>query len=400
MTLVAVVAVALTLSRRPDSVTHAQFWAEDGTTWYAEAYNLGWLQATMTAQTAYFQTISRLTAALSLLIDFGQAPLVFNLVALTVQVLPAVLIVTRRFERLVPDVRVRLLLAFLYVAVPNSFELDANITNAMTHLALVAVMVVLAQPSSSPLWRAFDVAVVSLSGLSGPFVLALVGVAALRWLTARARWTLVLLTVAVATAAVQVASLASFHGRITSPLGATPSRLVAIIARQVFAGAVLGFNHYLRWPQGVVLEALVFAAGMAVLGYVLLRRPGELRLLVLFAAVLLAGALVSPVVSNTEPQWQAMTHAGAGNRYYLIPMLAWLASLVWVASRARWPARLAAAMVLLGALVIGVPADWRYPAYRDFEPKAYARVLDQAPHGSRVVIPINPSGWEMVLVKR
>jgi hypothetical protein len=38
-------AFALIASRKWDALSHAQFWAEDGAVWYADAYNLGWIHA-------------------------------------------------------------------------------------------------------------------------------------------------------------------------------------------------------------------------------------------------------------------------------------------------------------------------------------------------------------------
>ncbi len=40
-----VATAALLILRRPDAVLHAQFWAEDGVVWFADAYNFGALQA-------------------------------------------------------------------------------------------------------------------------------------------------------------------------------------------------------------------------------------------------------------------------------------------------------------------------------------------------------------------
>ena len=35
-------ACAVIVSRRPEAIFHAQFYAEDGHVWFADAYNLGW----------------------------------------------------------------------------------------------------------------------------------------------------------------------------------------------------------------------------------------------------------------------------------------------------------------------------------------------------------------------
>ena len=306
--LVAILGAVLTVSRRPDSIFHAQFWAEDGLRWYANAYNWGWVQATFTSAGGYYQTLSRLTAALSLAVDLRYAPLVYNVVALVVQVLPAAFLATPRFSRAIPDFRIRLLLAFLYIGLPNSYELHVNITNAMTHLGLLAALVLLAEPSKRLGWRVFDVSVLALAGLSGPFAIALTPVAFLRWMTGRTdRWRLVVFLVVLACAAIQAFSVlaAGPSARPHGPLGATAHGFMAIVAGNVFAGAVIGLFHYTQvfaqawWnPYSPVLR-VTFLIGMAVFAYAAIRGTLELRLFILFAWIMLIGALLTPVLTLT-----------------------------------------------------------------------------------------------------
>jgi hypothetical protein len=408
--LTAVVATAMTIARRPDSIFHAQFWAEDGQVWFGEAYNWGWLPSTFTPHTGYFQTISRLTADISLVFDFTYAPLIFNASALLIQVLPAVFFVTPRFRRVVPDFRVRLLLALLYIAIPNSYELDANITNSMTHLGLLAALIVLADPSPRPGWRMFDVSWVILAGLSGPFVIALAPIAVLRWFTDRvSRWRLVLMGLVLACAATQAGAvlLTGANTRPHPPLGATPHGFMAIIAGNVFAGAVVGLFNYTQmftqawWEPHSLALRLAFAAGVLVVIYAAVRGPIELRLYSLFAWLVLFASMLTPVLTLTGDQWPLLAHPGAGNRYYLLPMLSLVASIVWMVFRARpWVLRLPAAAVLLTMVVVAIPADWTYPTYADMEPERYARIFNQTAPGGRVEIPINPPGWRIAVTKK
>ena len=408
--LAAIVAMALAISRRPDAILHAQFWAEDGRNWYAEAYNGGWLHAALTPHTGYFQTTSRLAAALSLLVNFAYAPLVYNVIALVIQVLPALFILTPRFHKVVPDFRIRVLLALLYIGIPNSYELNANITNAMTHLGLLAVLIILAEPSKRAAWGVFDVFWVALAGVSGPFVIAIAPVALVRWALDRdSGWRLVLLGVVAVCAAVQVFAVLTTGSasRPHAPLGASAGAFMAIVAGNVFAGAVIGLRHYVfvfgqPWWQPHALALLVtFIVGVATLGYATVRGSLELRLFILFASVVLLASLVTPVASFTDPQWPLLAHPGAGDRYFLIPMLAFLAAAVWIMSRSGLLAlRIAAGLLLAATLLVGIPGDWRYTPYTNFQPEYYAKVLERAAPGSRVVIPINPPGWDLVLIKR
>jgi hypothetical protein len=81
-------ACALIVSRRPDAVFHAQFWAEDGRYFFADAYNVGWWAAIFRAYGGYFHALPRLGAAFALLVPFSLAPLVLNLIAISAQALP------------------------------------------------------------------------------------------------------------------------------------------------------------------------------------------------------------------------------------------------------------------------------------------------------------------------
>src|SRR5260370_8046744 len=92
--------------------------------------------------------MARLTAALAQLFPLTGAPLLFNLVAILFQVLPVSFFLSSRFASLGTQ-RSRFLLGFLYLALPNSFEVNANVTNAQWHLALLACLVVLPDPPTS-----------------------------------------------------------------------------------------------------------------------------------------------------------------------------------------------------------------------------------------------------------
>jgi len=147
------VAFLLVCSRRPDAILNAQFYAEDGRVWYLDAYNLG-LHSLLMPQGAYLQTLSRTIALIALLFPLSLAPLVMNLCAIVVQILPVNIFLSSRFSDI--PLKTRLLGSLLYLAVPNAAEIHANITNAHWHLALAACLVLLARPASGRGWRIFD----------------------------------------------------------------------------------------------------------------------------------------------------------------------------------------------------------------------------------------------------
>ena len=75
-------ALLLIFLRDPSLFTRPQFWAEDGSFWYAQAYNGGWLHSLTIPDGGYLNTLQRLSAGLALVVPFRWAPLPMVLVGL------------------------------------------------------------------------------------------------------------------------------------------------------------------------------------------------------------------------------------------------------------------------------------------------------------------------------
>src|SRR2546427_292367 len=131
-----VLAFATVVSRRPDAVFNAQFWAEDGKFWYADAYNTGGIGPFLWPYFGYLHFVPRLTALIAHALPLGRGPLLFNLVAIVIEILPVQLLVSSRLSGL-GSVSTRMLLGFLCLSLPHTWEIHSNITNAQWHLALL-----------------------------------------------------------------------------------------------------------------------------------------------------------------------------------------------------------------------------------------------------------------------
>lgn len=400
--LLAALGAGMVLSRRPDAVSNPQFWAEDGANWFAEAYDRGSLHALLLSHTGYFQTLPRLVAAAGQRVGLAGAPLLFNGVGLALQILPALFLLSRRFEAAIPSLGVRCILGALYLAIPN-FEVHANITNAQWHLAILAFMVVVATPGRRWWWRVFDLSVLVVCGLSGPFVILLAPIALAVWVTRRARWALLLTGVSAAFGLLQ--GLTALSGdRSAAPLGASPRLLGEILLNRVLLPGMMGEQGTREtisagWSHGGVVVAVLAVTAVATVALALWRGPLELRLLLAYGALLLGLTLQRPLVDPVRPQWEQIA-LGNGTRYFLIPVLAWVVTLAWLCSRA--PRRLAPALAgtLLLVFAAGDATHWQYPPFTDLHPAAEAARLSRAPAGTTLRIPINPPGWFMVLTRR
>lgn len=395
-------AAALVFSRRPDAFLNAQFFAEDGVVWYSNAYQLG-LRSLLLPEAGYLHTLSRLAALLAVLFPLAAAPLVMNLCALLLQVLPVNLFLSRRFSGI--SLPLRLLGCFLYLALPNTFEIDANMTTVQWHLALLACLVLFARPGKTAAWRVFDIVILALLSVDGPMGVLLTPVAFLLWWARRDRWHAVLCGALIPGAAIQsVVLLFSQSQRAAAPNGASFKLLLSILGRQIFLAALLGIDtvrHLVSRHGFFAAEVLALAIGVMILAYAFRLGSLELKLFIGFAALVMALSLARPLASDRVAQWQVLSYPGGGDRYYFFPLLAFFAALVWMAvnSGAWRPARyFALALLLLSSFAIA--RDWRYPPFLDLNFREYAREFDRAAPGTRISIPINPRHWHMELIRK
>lgn len=406
-------ACALIVSRRPDSLFQARFLAEDGHVWFADAYNLGWIHTLFRSQDGYYQTLPRLAAALSLLVPFRFAPLAMNLCALAVQATPVSLLLSQRCSRW-GSWGLRAAMALVYLGLPNSREMSVTITEAQWYLALIACILLLSFLPRGRLGKVFDAAVFVLCGLTGPFCVLLLPIAAWAlWIAGETRRWLPIGVFTVSAAVQASALLITDHAGRTriAPLGASWPMFVRILSGHVYLGALLGQNFYGLVGRQDLLE-LVVIAGTALVVVVAVWSETEIRLFLLFVALTFFAGLRSPTTGppNGLSAW-IMLAKTPGIRYWFLPDLAFLWALLVCVSgiSIRGLSGLSAQVVLLAkfacALLLavacfGVWHDWRIAPFPDLNFAGYAQRLEQAPQGEMLVIPENPPGWKIVLTKR
>lgn len=403
-----VLALLILFSRRPDALLNAQFYAEDGTYWYADAYNYSW-HCIFMPEAGYLHTVPRLVALFSLLFPFALAPLVMNLVALWFQILPIHIFLSSRFGSI--RFTTRALCSVLYLALPNSFEIHANTTNIQWHLALICCMVLLARPPETRFWKIFDISMLVLASIDSPLGVPLLALAVAVWWFRRDQGRIWALLALIPGTVIETCFLLFSHSRRDASNGASLSRLAGILGGQVFMSSVLGMRtfikfHYGHDPNLFMFQLIALSLGAVVVIYAVRYAPLELRLFIIFAAAVLAMALRRPLASTQSlpDQWAMLLIPGVGNRYYFLPMIAFLGSLVWMIGDSSAPSKIARylAIGLMLLVPLGIYRDWQYKPFVDFKFSKHVEILEQSPPGTRVVIPINPiwTAWKMELVKR
>jgi hypothetical protein len=400
--LIFLLACAVIVSRRPDALFHAQFWNEDGHVFFADAYNFGWWSALFRCYEGYFHACPRLGAALALLVPLSLAPLVLNLIAIGIQALPANLLLSSRSSAW-GSLRFRTLLAVTYLALPNCWEIDANITNSQWLLALNAFLLLAAFTPRSAAGRFFDLCILLLCGLTGPLCILLFPIAAILVWRYRDRWRWVEAGILAAACLVQAWSLfnGGFSSRPHYPLGASPAMFARILAGQVYLGTLLGSNALAAHPGlgRLIVFTCIAASGTIFVAICFLRSPLQMRLFLLFSSMIMVALLIAPTPGplNGVTVWEVLVGGGAA-RYWFFPTLAFAWSILWC-FQSRTLVLKTVSAALLCVMCFGVALRWRHPAFQDAHFAEYARSFESAPEGMAVTIPESTPGWNLRLVK-
>jgi hypothetical protein len=378
-----------------------EFWAEDGPIFFAQAWNGSAIHALGFTYAGYLEVLPRLVALFGTTVGLRWAPVLFNLVALAVQVAPASFFVSSRCQSLVKAVRARVLLAGVYLVLPSA-ELNATLTNVQWHLALLAFLIVIATPPRHWWAQVGDGLVIALATLTGPFGLFLLPVAVVWYRRYRLAATRNLIWIATLGTAIQIVAWAAGPGRPHAVLGASLRSFVEIAAnRVVLAGSFaqdvnppLTIAH-LQTTGAFLLAIAVVAGALALTGLAFWRGPLSLKLMIGYASAMFVGGIFSPALS-INPAWPYLAHSpkgytSTGSRYFLITEVAWLVVVIWWISRTRVRVlRACLIAALCGALGWGSAHEWSYPAFEDLHAGVFASALSAARPGTVITVPVNP----------
>ncbi|HEU5001830.1 MAG TPA: hypothetical protein VFW71_03500 [Actinomycetota bacterium] len=396
------------IARRPDAVTNPQFWAEDGATWFAQAYQKGGLHVLTAPYGGYVIAWARLVAWGAQAFPVGRAPLLYNLAGFALQLAPPVYIATRRFDHLIPDWRVRALLIALYLAIPASAEIDVNLTNAQWHAAVMLPLLAFALPPVRLWGRIVEGALFLLLALTGPFCLLMLPL--LVWYAWARRWPLWLRVVCgldMVAVVIQLHAIAQSAGQRRLVFGGQIPLLVRAAAGRTIVSLAVGQRGYAAlvssvrgWPLTLILTSAL-VVGIVILALAWLHGSLELRVFLVYGVLMLGSAfLVVPVGSSVKNQWGALAMPGLGGRYFFVPMLAVVAALGSLLGARRRAVRRAALIVVAVIVCVGVPLDWVEPHYVDYHFSTQVARCFAEPRGSPCRIPINPPGWSIEFTRQ
>lgn len=373
--------------KQPQAFHLPQFYAEDGRSFFADAYNDGWASLFYTAN-GYFHLFPRLLANLALTVGVPYAviPAVFVYGCLPVYFLLWLLIFTRL--ALAPAAKVFLVLSTVLVPLGN--EIFMNQTNIQWVMALIPVVLYCGDGPQGTWGRLVDYLILTLCVFTGPYVLALFPVfAAAALVEKRVGRRAVWLTICLVATIACVLSLAHFG---------SVDRIRGTARVTVYGYAQLAFRSYFFPLFSTAVDsvpewAVVTLTATLPVTFILLARTA-LKSGNRFALIALVAGFplfIATLVSyGRNPALPSPFHHAIRNFY--LPMVLLLWSLIAVTRFDR--RRTAAWAVAFGWFAVQIMFIAESRKMPDLRWEKYA---ERIATGEFMKIPITPEGWNMIL---
>ena len=388
---------SLVAVRIPRILLEGRFWAEEGRVFYERAWERPWLDALFLPWTGYLNLIANLAGVLARhFAALPNAPYVTTGLALLIQCIPAILIVTSRLDWL--QRRVVVLIALLIVASPpDSQEVWLNTSSSQFHLVLAAA-IILALETRSGLVGALQFGVLCVAPLSSPASWALVPLFGLRSVIDRSWPRAVQTLVLLAGATFQLALFfTSVDQRV---IGMPPSLFGAIVL-----------------TKNIIAPLLYHSQASILIGFWATRfseSGGPIWCLVIVVVLLAAAIMRAVLLTDKSPLWflisgatiATVSYAGAigsklillavlgDDRYAFAPQALFaLAVLSWSVVE-QGPVRVWARGAVAWLLIVGL-MEFPTTGWQTGPPwPAEVQKWQQNPSYS---LQIWPTGWDMTL---
>ena len=333
--LITLLAVALIALRKSDSLLNPQFWAEDGGLFFIEAERYGGWHQLFRSYEGYLHFLPRLIAALGTPLPLTLVPAFYACSALAITGLIAWWLQSPRIS--LPGGAVAVI---ALAAVPHTGEVYLNLCNLQWITALGLFALVLTEDATTSAVRAGEIALLVVTGLSGPFIILALPLFAWRGWARRSLWSYILLFTALVCAAAHLSGLLT-RAAPTDTTTWAPLQHAAVIGRRVIVTLFFG---ELSFPK-IVCAVFAFATTLVLAATLWRRRslaPGGLLLLAAALFVLAATGY------KVRPDTWTLSELGNGDRYFFIAKIVfvWLIAALAVTSGPRLHPALLALLVL------------------------------------------------------
>lgn len=381
--------------RRPDAFYAPQFWAEEGTAFYAEAFHEG-AGSLFNSCVGYFHLYPRLVsvAASASGVPLSAVPFVFSF-AWLLALFALLFWIEKRLDYAPVQ---RLFISLAVILIPLQSEVFMNMTNVQWVMAFFPFVIFSADPAKRTRgWFIADLGALLISGLTGPNFSVLLPLFILLGLLRRKtllsdKQTAALLLLAIACGIAGLISLAQY-GNVNRSAGEyIPGnggfvQLVFLQYSFLFIGKLAT-----RAPFWLMLAGIVFIAG-AFFVYIrkLRERPGDRFGFFLLLAGLLY--LVATIIAyRNEPGMLSPYYRGPRNFYIPAVCFTWMI-IRWFDGKKYGTALLSGLMLLYAA------ETFLFVGRQRFEPRDLVKYEKMLEASDTLTVPIDPSPWTMHLAK-
>jgi len=394
-----VVFTAILLIRGNQLLLNAQFWAEDGALFFADAFNQNSWALLIKPYNGYLHLIPRLLSQLSLFIPLTEVPFFFSMSALIFQVLPLFYIMSKRSDRLWAYPYQRWIVAIIYVCLPASEEVFMNITNIQWHLPTMILFILLSEPPRRKSIQIAEYFLICLISLTGPFVFFYSALLVVLFLLKRKIDKVTLLifgTTSIIQATALLTSQRLSHGMNNFDL----NYKINLISNHVILPSFFGIHRisetFLQFSSQVNRYHNFFFIILIVLFTISLFRRNILVSFGFFISFLITYSMILTFPVVTLEPWN-------GSRYYFQFILSTLMACTVIAfdSKPKKGIQSFARLCLLCFFIFAIPSDFfisknQAPVWKKLIEENY----NPAKPGEKVILPINPHGWAIGLLKR
>ena len=357
--LVVAVAFLLLVRRRPEMLTRAEFFNEDGQVFYLGAYFGSPVDSIVRSYQGYLHVLARLLALVERTVPIAYAPFVGNAASLLLVAAVAGYLASGRMADLIPSQLGRWLVALLVIVVPGSFESLGSVTYVQWYLAVYLIVASMARLPASRLEGAGDVATLTIASLTGPFGILAAPLYVIRLALERshaAAWRCL---------AVVIPALVQGTVLVTSPRAAAVSwsnltDVVSVFGLRGVIVPLLGSQQVSSLTSNGVAPTIAVAGAFAAVAALVVLACGlpnrRLTLVIGYGYVVMLAAGLKGSTDAVESFYSVWS----AQRYFLIPgiMIAVLIGSA-LASLGSWRRLLAAALMLV--LGIGIVNDYLLP---------------------------------------
>ena len=354
----------LLLARSPGVLINPAFSYEDGRYFYISTYFSSPLTLLTTPYAGSLQTGPQLAAYLERLVSPANAPIVGSFFSLLTVMLIAGFLASSRMASLIPNSRLRLLLALGFLLLPGGGESYGRSYEVNFYLAFWMLLLVLATPARSALVSGAERVLLVVAALSGPFSTLLAPLFVIRACRERSRNAGIAALIVSVGGLIQLAFIIA--GRTANGGSYSLFDYLEIIASHLVIQPFIGTPLLIvfeatTWPPLIALLAVIIFLGFLINAAARLPRGPVLTLLYGGAVIALAG-----IASNNTGR-SSLLDAVQGQRYFLV-WGAVVGGIVVAAAFAPGKDRLRRGIAIIALTVLGWGVLFGFRIGHDYNP--------------------------------